>query len=98
MKKIIYFLLIAAALAGIYRLFIYQTPEEKTFARTLADAKQGNVSAQLQAGDLYAAGTGTKQDGAQAVNWYRQAALAGEPEALWKCAQAYSEGKLVEKD
>ncbi len=98
MKKILFLLLVLAAAGVGYWAFLYQTPEEKNFIRALNAAKEGNVAAQLQTADFYAAGTGTKQDGKQAVYWYRQAALEGDPDALWKCAQAYTEGKLVPQD
>lgn len=98
MKKLLFLLLLLAAAGVGYWAFLYQTPDEKNFIRALNAAKQGNVAAQLQTADFYATGTGTKQDGQQAVYWYRQAALEGDPDALWKCAHAYIEGKLVPQD
>lgn len=97
MKKLLLLLILLAAGVSYY-VFLYQTPDEKNFVRALSAAKQGNIEAQLQTADFYAAGKGVKQDGPQAVYWYRQAALEGEPEALWKCAQAYIKGELISQD
>ncbi|MBO7191466.1 MAG: sel1 repeat family protein [Elusimicrobiaceae bacterium] len=98
MKTFLFFLLMCVAGGLIYWAGFYQTPEQKQFAATLTAAQQGNLSSQVKAGDLYAQGTGTAQDGEQAVFWYRKAAMEGDKEALWKSAQAYIEGKLVPQD
>ncbi|HIE2341481.1 TPA: tetratricopeptide repeat protein [Haemophilus influenzae] len=51
----------------------YQT----TFKFLLPLAEQGNAEAQLMLGVMYARGIGVKQDGFEAVKWYRQAAEQG---------------------
>lgn len=92
-------LLLAVLVAGaVYWLGFYQTPEEKHFQAVAAAARQDDVSAQVELGDLYAQGKGTASDGEQALAWYRKAALAGDAVALWKCAQTYIQGQLVPQD
>ena len=98
MKTFFFFLLMCIAGGLIYWVGFYQSPEEKQFAATLAAAQQGNLSAQVKLGDLYAQGSGVKQNAEQAVFWYRKAALEGDKEALWKTAQAYTQGQLVAQD
>lgn len=44
-------------------------------------AAAGNPAAQLQLGEMYGFGEGTKEDLAQARNWLEKAAKAGQPDA-----------------
>ena len=92
--------IISAVLIGglFYWAFLYKTPDEKHFAATLAEAQKGNISAQVEAGDLYAQGKGTAQQGEQALSWYRKAALEGDTTALWKCADLYIRGEIIVQD
>ena len=98
MKKFIFLFFLLALGIALYGVLFYQTPQEKQFAAILSAAKAGNLEAQVQAGYAYAEGKGVKQDGKQALFWYRKAALEGDTEALWKCAQAYIQGELVAQD
>lgn len=45
-------------------------------------AAEGDVTAQFNLGQLYRLGKGVAQDDAQAVRWYRRAALQGHPMAM----------------
>eukprot|EP01105_Mastigella_eilhardi_P011060 TRINITY_DN2551_c0_g1_i5.p1 TRINITY_DN2551_c0_g1~~TRINITY_DN2551_c0_g1_i5.p1 ORF type:complete len:349 (-),score=87.97 TRINITY_DN2551_c0_g1_i5:51-1097(-) len=49
-------------------------------------------------GVRYEAGTGVKQDGTQAVSWFRRAAEAGNTSAMNKLGVCYKKGTEVEKD
>src|SRR5262245_56139273 len=44
-------------------------------------AEQGNATAQASLGAMYALGQGVPQDAAEAVRWYRKAAVQGLAEA-----------------
>ena len=47
------------------------------FRKTLQAAKQGDAQAQALLGVMYYEGHGVRQDDAEAVRWYRQAAAQG---------------------
>jgi len=60
------------------------TPEEIRsvgIADLRARAGQGDLTAQVALGDIYAEGDGVSQDEAEAVRWYRLAAEQGNAEA-----------------
>ena len=95
------FLKIAVALlvaAGIYAFAFYKTPQQRTFAKTLAQAQAGDVPSAVKTGDFYAQGLGVEPNGAQAAEWYRKAAAQGDTGAAWKLAQLYIQGTLVKQD
>ncbi len=98
MKKFLLLIFFLAVGIMLYGVLFYQTPQEKQFATILSAAKAGNLEAQVQAGYAYAEGKGVKQDGKQALFWYRKAALEGDTEALWKCAESYIYGKGTTPD
>ncbi len=52
-----------------------------TFKATLAKAKAGDPQAQIEIGQMYLEGRDVKQDGAEGLNWIKQAALKGFPPA-----------------
>ena len=98
MKTIIK-LAVCLLIAGlVYRFAFYKTPQQKMFAKTLAAAQAGDMNAALSVGKLYAAGEGTAQNGTQAAEWYRKAAVDGSSEASWLLAQLYITGVLVPQD
>ena len=47
------------------------------FRETLQAAAQGDAAAQFNLGNMYKDGRGVRQDDAEAVRWYRQAAAQG---------------------
>lgn len=98
MKKIFFLIGLVLLLGGGYYVLFYQTPEEKHFAAALKAARRGNVEAQVQTAYAYINGVGVPADGKQALYWFRQAALSGDGEALWKCAEIYLKGELVTQD
>ena len=98
MKRVLQIGLAILIGAIFYWAFLYKTPEEKHFAATLSLAQKGDVSAQIEVGDLYAQGKGTSQQGEQALSWYRKAALEGNATALWKCADLYIRGQEIAQD
>ena len=53
------------------------------FRETLQLAEQGNADAQYNLGVMYYNGRGVRQDYAEAVKWYRQAAEQGYPQAQY---------------
>jgi TPR repeat protein len=61
-------------------------------------AEQGNASAQLNLGMLYATGRGAPQDYAQATTWYREAANQGNATAEFYLGALYAEGRGVSQD
>ncbi len=93
MKTFIKIFLFLALGIGLYWFAFHQTPEQKNFAKTLAEAEQENGEAMLRVGDLYLEGKGTEPNAAQAEAWYRKALTAGSTEAAWKLAQVFIQGK-----
>jgi TPR repeat protein len=61
-------------------------------------AEQGNVSAQLNLGLMYAKGQGVPKDGAEAVKWYRLAAKQGKANAQFNLGVIYANGYGVPED
>jgi uncharacterized protein len=85
-----------------------QVPGPQTTAvdpALLAKATSGDVAAQVQVGDAYAAGTGVPRDArqraadyAQAAIWYRKAADQGNTAAQVHLADCYRDGHGVPRD
>ena len=98
MKKFIKILLCLLVAGGVYRFVFYKTPQQKTFEKTLAAAQAGDMKAAVEVGNLYAQGEGTSQNGLQAAEWYRKAAVDGSSEAAWLLAQLYITGVLIPQD
>jgi hypothetical protein len=61
-------------------------------------AAQGNASAQVELGVLYATGDGVAQDDAQAVAWFQKAATQRNATAQYNLGLMYAKGKGVRKD
>ena len=61
-------------------------------------AEQGDASAQLNLGDMYAGGVGVPQDDTEAVKWYRLAAEQGDAGTQYNLGVGYSLGVGVLKD
>ena len=49
-------------------------------------------------GHLYYSGSGTEQDYAEAIKWFKEAADKGEPDSMFHLAICYNDGLGVEKD
>lgn len=98
MKTVWKVLLLCAVGAGLYWFAFYRTPEEKEFVRTLASAQSGDVQAAIKTAEFYAKGAGVKQNGAQAAEWYRRAAVEGNSAAAYELAELYIEGEALETD
>ena len=74
---------------GAYARLDYDT----AFRILLPLAQKGDVEAQTFLGGLYASGRGTKQDGAQAVYWLKQAAEKGDANAQCALGLMYLQGQ-----
>ncbi len=77
------------------------TPEEIRSVRISglrARAEQGDLTAQVTLGDLYAEGDGVPQDEAEAVRWYRLAAEQGHAEGQLALGGMYFAGRGVPED
>jgi len=61
-------------------------------------AKQGDVDAQYNLGDMYAKGKGVPEDVAKAVHWYTKAAKQGYAEAQYQLGVSYYNGEGVRQD
>jgi len=61
-------------------------------------AAGGDTSAMLELAGAYREGQGTAVDMAQAVDWYRKAAMAGHPQAQMYLGFMLDDGLGVEKD
>lgn len=95
MKTVLKLMLFLTGFCGIYWFAFYQTPQEKTFARELALAQNGDMQAAVRTADLFKRGEGTQQNGAQAAEWYRRAAAAGDATAAYELAELYFTGELL---
>jgi len=63
----------------------------------LAQAKQGNVEAQVNLGEIYEKGLGGLADPAMAALWYKKAAVKGNSRAQVNLGHLYEKGLGVEK-
>lgn len=61
-------------------------------------AKQGDAEAQFNLGWSYANGQGVPKDKAEAVKWFRKAALQGSAKAQFYLGSSYLQGEGVQKD
>ena len=61
-------------------------------------AEQGDASAQLDLGVMYATGEGVPQDAAEAVRWFRLAAEQGDASAQFNLGVRYDTGEGVPQD
>ena len=61
-------------------------------------AEQGNASAQINLGVMYATGRGVPQDDAEAVRWFRLAAEQGHDSAQYNLGFRYDAGEGVPQD
>ncbi len=98
MKTVLKFLLFLAVFCGIYWFVFYQTPQEKAFSQDLSLAQSGDVSAAMRTARRFKEGDGVQPNGAQAAQWYRQAAVAGEAAAAYELAELYLKGEVLPKD
>src|SRR5438477_7964199 len=56
-------------------------------------AKQGDANAQYSLGNMYRTGQGVRQDYAESVRWFREAAGQGDAKAQNGLAYMYATGK-----
>lgn len=77
-----------------YKQSDYQT----AFKLWLPLAEQGNEDAQFNLGVMYDDGRGVKQDGFEAVKWYRKAAEQGYEKAQFNLGNMYHYGRGVKQD
>ena len=63
-----------------------------------ARAEQGDASAQVNLGVMYADGEGVPQDYSEAVRWYRLAAEQGDADAQFNLGIMYANGEGVPQD
>lgn len=66
--------------------------------RIREDARDGDIYAQVEMGNMYAEGDGVEQDFAEAAKWYRNAADKGYHLAQYLIGGLYKEGKGVPQD
>jgi TPR repeat protein len=64
-------------------------------ARVQANAEKGNAEAQLELGQLYASGSGVKQDDVKAAKWHRKAAEQGLARAQYQVGLDCASGEGV---
>ncbi len=71
-----------------------QTPEAraKRFAETQALADKGDTAAQLLLGQMFFEGVGVEKDETKAIGWWKKSANAGQLDAQFALADAYSKG------
>ncbi len=73
--------------------------DEKDAAKRLRKkADQGNITAQLILGKLYATGQGLPKDITKAMHWFKKAADSGDPWAQTVLGSLYKTGKYIPKD
>jgi uncharacterized protein len=93
--------LVGAAIAGPFEdgLAAYDRGDYIEATRSWRPlAEQGNPSAQLNLGSMYANGQGVTQDNAQAVAWFRKAAEKGSPSAQYNLGNMFESGSGVTQD
>jgi S1-C subfamily serine protease len=73
------------------------SPEQELAALT-KKAEQGNASAQLNLGRMYAIGEGVPKDASKALEWNQKAAAQGDASAQFNLGLMYNYGKGVPKD
>ena len=61
-------------------------------------AEQGDMSARVKTGIMYARGLGVKQDAGEALKWFRQAVLQGSAEAEFGLGNMYETGLGIPLD
>ena len=74
------------------------TDEQFQVLEVFLAAEQGNATAQLNLGVMYADGRGVLKDDAEAVKWYRLAADQGQVDAQYGLGLMYADGRGVLKD
>ena len=90
--------LLAAALLVLGLNQAVWADEALDFQGTLLFAEQGVAEAQFNLGLMYYNGQGVRQDYAEAVRWYRQAAEQGNAEAQNNLGTMYAIGQGVRQD
>ena len=68
------------------------------FAKLLAKAENGSLSAQVRVAKAYESGQDGKVDYEQAAHWFQKAADQGDPEAQNNLAILYSSGRGIARD
>ena len=63
-----------------------------------SEANRGNVTAQIELGDMYASDSNVPQDFAEAAKWYRKGADQGNALAQCNLGQLYAKGEGVPHD
>lgn len=69
-----------------------------TLDKIISEAEAGNAQSQLILGRLYVKGDRVKMDNAEALKWYRKAAVQGNAMAQTQVAIMYQDGKGVKAD
>lgn len=95
MKKII--ILAALLLASMAQADNSDYIWNQTFEKKFALAKQGDVKAQYDVGNMYLKGQGTAQNAKEAFNWFSKAASQGYARAEYKLGYLYQRGTGVTK-
>jgi hypothetical protein len=91
-------------ISNFFMLFILVLLPELLFAQipdfdaTKSSAEQGNASAQLNLGYMYANGRGVPENDVEAVKWYRLAAEQGLAIAQFNLGNMYRTGEGVPED
>ncbi|HHF5447332.1 TPA: tetratricopeptide repeat protein [Haemophilus influenzae] len=75
-----------------------QSNYQTAFKLWLPLAEQGDADAQLNLGAMYAIGRGVKQDGVEAVKWFRKAAEQGNAKAQNGLGMMYDGGLGIKQD
>lgn len=64
---------------------------EKSFSSILQEAENGNISAQINVGEMYGLGRGVYPDRNRMIYWYKKAAATGNTESQLILARTYIE-------
>ena len=64
----------------------------------VAEAKQGNVNAQLKLADAYLRGKGIDENDSEGFRWFLAAAEEGSPDGQYNVGSLYAMGKGVNRD
>ncbi len=89
---LLFFALVGAALVGC------ETITHSNFGELKAKAEHGDVDAQTNLGEMYAAGQVVARDTVEAARWYRTAARHGDAAGQFKLGQIYQRGRGATKD
>jgi TPR repeat protein len=86
------------ALVAMWLVLFCSAASAIDFAKTLAEAEQGDTGAMHNVGAMYASGGNVKLDYAQAMDWFQRAALRGRYESMYSLGIMYRFGQGVDVD